>query len=93
MSKYNCSIQLGGSDQMGNIATGHEFITKFEGSADKWTLLRDETSDQHLTGDISNNLPAYGILLPLVTTESGEKFGKSAHGQNQIWLSEKKTTP
>ena len=92
--KHKCSIQLGGSDQMGNIATGHEFITKFEASPDKWTLLGDRTYD-HSRNECaaSSNIPAYGILLPLVTSESGEKFGKSAQGQSQIWLSEKKTTP
>ena len=43
--KFECSIQLGGSDQMGNIATGHEFITKFETSPEKWTLLKDRNYD------------------------------------------------
>jgi tyrosyl-tRNA synthetase len=34
---------------------------------------------------------AYGITFPLLTTSSGEKFGKSAG--NAIWLDEKLTTP
>ena len=33
----------------------------------------------------------YGMTFPLITTSSGEKFGKSAG--NAIWLDAKKTTP
>ncbi|XP_038211850.1 tyrosine--tRNA ligase, mitochondrial [Zerene cesonia] len=33
----------------------------------------------------------YGLTLPLVTTEEGDKFGKSAG--NAIWLDPKKTSP
>lgn len=32
-----------------------------------------------------------GITLPLLTTSSGEKFGKSAG--NAVWLTEHKTSP
>lgn len=63
---YNCKFQLGGSDQTGNIMTGHELISRVE------------------------NRPAFGLTLPLVTTEEGDKFGKSAG--NAIWLNDKKTS-
>ncbi|KAH9630748.1 hypothetical protein HF086_010689 [Spodoptera exigua] len=33
----------------------------------------------------------YGLTLPLVTTEEGDKFGKSAG--NAVWLDAKKTSP
>ncbi|KAI4457101.1 tyrosyl-trna synthetase [Holotrichia oblita] len=33
----------------------------------------------------------YGLTLPLITTEMGDKFGKSAG--NAVWLSETKTSP
>ena len=92
--KYKCSIQLGGCDQMGNIATGHEFISKFDKSIDKLRLLSEdenETKNSHSSAECSN-LPAYGILLPLVTNESGDKFGKSENGQSRVWLSSDKTT-
>lgn len=91
--RYNCTIQLGGSDQMGNIATGHEFITKFDNSPDRFILLKN--SSEKFDGDTNNNdkLPAYGILLPLVTSESGEKIGKSQDGQKRIWLTASKTSP
>lgn len=30
--KYNCIIQIGGNDQLGNIVSGYEFITKLTGN-------------------------------------------------------------
>lgn len=62
-----CKFQLGGSDQMGNIMTGHELIARADGK------------------------PVFGLTLPLVTTDEGDKFGKSAG--NAIWLNEEKTSP
>ena len=59
--EYNCQIQLGGHDQMGNISAGHDLIKRVTGEN------------------------AYGLLLPLVTTESGQKLGKSEG--NAVWLS------
>lgn len=35
--------------------------------------------------------PAYGLTMPLLTTASGEKFGKSAG--NAVWLDPSLTTP
>ncbi|MGM0595702.1 MAG: tyrosine--tRNA ligase [Myxococcota bacterium] len=62
-----CTIQMGGSDQWGNITAGIDFIRK-------------------KTGD-----KAYGITVPLLTTSSGKKFGKSEAGT--IWLDSHKTSP
>ncbi|KAL3274701.1 hypothetical protein HHI36_016078 [Cryptolaemus montrouzieri] len=64
---HNCNFQIGGSDQMGNIMSGHELIGK---------VLKK---------------PVYGITLPLITSEMGDKFGKSAG--NAVWLSPKKSSP
>lgn len=36
------------------------------------------------------NKPVYGLTVPLITTEEGDKFGKSAG--NAIWLSKEKTS-
>ncbi|KAG5889964.1 hypothetical protein JTB14_020252 [Gonioctena quinquepunctata] len=63
---YDCSFQVGGNDQMGNIMSGHELISRV------------------------CNKPVYGLTLPLVTTEMGDKFGKSAG--NAVWLSSDKTS-
>ena len=65
--KYECRLQLGGSDQWGNIVAGINLIRR----------MRHET--------------AFGIILPLITTSSGEKMGKTAKGA--VWLDSTKTTP
>jgi tyrosyl-tRNA synthetase len=62
-----CELQLGGSDQWGNITAGTELISRKEGAA------------------------AHGFVLPLLTTASGAKFGKSESGA--IYLDPKKTSP
>uniref|UniRef100_A0A0P4W8F8 Tyrosine--tRNA ligase n=1 Tax=Scylla olivacea TaxID=85551 RepID=A0A0P4W8F8_SCYOL len=64
--KYNCTVQIGGSDQMGNMHTGHWLISKLR------------------------NVTATGLTIPIITNESGDKFGKSAG--NPIWLDSSKTS-
>ncbi|XP_047595479.1 tyrosine--tRNA ligase, mitochondrial [Lutra lutra] len=64
---YGCRVQLGGSDQLGNIVSGYEFIHK-------------------LTGE-----DVFGITVPLITSTTGAKLGKSAG--NAVWLSREKTSP
>ncbi len=71
---HRCSLQLGGSDQMGNIMAGVELI------------LRKQQHQQDDSGE--KPLPAYGITTPLLTTSTGAKFGKSAG--NAIWLERSK---
>ncbi|EEB91161.1 hypothetical protein MPER_10524, partial [Moniliophthora perniciosa FA553] len=62
---HQCTIQIGGSDQWGNILAGLELIGR---------LKHSETDGGS----------AFGITTPLLTTASGEKFGKSAG--NAVWL-------
>lgn len=62
-----CELQLGGSDQWGNITAGIELIARREGGA------------------------AHGVVLPLLTTAAGAKFGKSEDGN--VWLDPAKTSP
>lgn len=64
---YGCRVQLGGSDQLGNIMSGYEFIHK-------------------LTGE-----DVFGITVPLITSTTGAKLGKSAG--NAVWLNREKTSP
>ena len=66
---HGCRVQLGGSDQWGNIVAGIDLIKK------------RSTAEEE----------AFGLTLPLLLTESGEKFGKSAG--NAVWLDQRKTTP
>ncbi|XP_073939214.1 tyrosine--tRNA ligase, mitochondrial isoform X3 [Castor canadensis] len=64
---YRCRVQLGGSDQLGNIMSGYEFIHK-------------------LTGE-----DVFGITVPLITSTTGAKLGKSAG--NAVWLNRDRTSP
>lgn len=70
-------IQIGGNDQYGNITAGIDLISRMRKSAGQ------ESPEQFD--------PAYGLTVPLLTTASGAKFGKSAG--NAVWLDEKLTTP
>jgi tyrosyl-tRNA synthetase len=62
-----CELQMGGSDQWGNITAGTELISRKEG------------------------VGAHGLTFPLLTTSSGEKFGKTEGGA--VWLDPAKTSP
>jgi tyrosyl-tRNA synthetase len=67
-------VQLGGSDQYGNICAGMEAVNIMRKAQGKGKEL-----------DIEDPLQAtFGITTPLLTTASGEKFGKSAG--NAVWL-------
>jgi tyrosyl-tRNA synthetase len=65
--RYGCRLQIGGSDQWGNIVAGCDLIRKLRGAQ------------------------AFGLVLPLVTTASGAKFGKTEAGT--VWLAEERTSP
>jgi tyrosyl-tRNA synthetase len=61
------TLQMGGSDQWGNITAGMELIRRIEGKS------------------------AHALTLPLVTTSSGSKFGKTEAGA--VWLDPERTSP
>jgi tyrosyl-tRNA synthetase len=65
--RYGCTLQLGGSDQWGNITAGCDLIRKLRG------------------------VKAHGLVLPLVTTSAGVKFGKTEAGA--VWLDPSRTSP
>jgi tyrosyl-tRNA synthetase len=65
--RYGCTLQLGGSDQWGNIVSGADLIRKLRGAK------------------------AHGLVMPLVTTSSGVKFGKTEAGT--VWLDASRTSP
>lgn len=82
----NVQVQIGGSDQYGNIVAGMDavkYIAANEGNdADPW-LTED--------GKLKEELAPMGLTVPLLTTASGEKFGKSAG--NAVWLDPTMTSP
>ncbi|KAJ1665928.1 tyrosyl-tRNA synthetase [Coemansia sp. RSA 1813] len=82
---HGCRIQIGGSDQWGNITAGTDLIHRMDrDQAQNTGVIREHSSS-------SDTDSAFGLTIPLLTTSSGEKFGKSAG--NAIWLDERKTSP
>ena len=67
-------IQIGGSDQYGNIIAGIDGV--------KYISAQSEQSEAE--EQLSQEKSPMGITVPLLTTSSGEKFGKSAG--NAVWL-------
>ena len=65
--RYGCTVQIGGSDQWGNITAGIDLIRKLRARK------------------------AHGLVMPLVTTASGVKFGKTEKGS--VWLDPERTSP
>ncbi|KAF9410668.1 tyrosyl-tRNA synthetase [Podila epigama] len=82
-----CRIQLGGSDQWGNITAGIDLIHKKRKTNEEQILIPSEEGGGSKQ---DKALHAYGLTIPLLTTASGEKFGKSAG--NAVWLDEKMTS-
>jgi tyrosyl-tRNA synthetase len=62
-----CELQLGGSDQWGNITAGIELVAR------------------------RHQAEVHGLTLPLLTTATGAKFGKSEEGN--VWLDPARTSP
>jgi len=80
-------VQVGGADQFGNILAGVEAINHIRHRPpprDGRTPPTEGKEDALLTQPI-------GFTVPLLTTASGEKFGKSAG--NAIWLDKEMTSP
>jgi tyrosyl-tRNA synthetase len=65
--RYGCTLQMGGSDQWGNITAGCDLIRKLRGAK------------------------ANALVMPLVTTSAGVKFGKTEAGA--VWLDPQRTSP
>lgn len=72
-STKGVQMQIGGSDQYGNICAGMDAV-------DHMRKYRNEPGQT--SNDVLNS--PFGLTTPLLTTASGEKFGKSAG--NAIWL-------
>lgn len=84
---YGTQLQVGGSDQYGNIIAGMDavrFIAQNHGEEE--TVL---DGAEGVEGEVAKK-EVMGLTVPLLTTASGEKFGKSAG--NAVWLDLKMTT-
>lgn len=65
--RYQCTLQIGGSDQWGNITAGTDLIRR------------------------KRQGKAHALVFPLLTTASGQKFGKTEAGN--VWLDAEMTSP
>jgi tyrosyl-tRNA synthetase len=65
--RFGCTLQIGGSDQWGNIVSGCDLIRRIRAQR------------------------AHGLVMPLLTTASGTKFGKTEGGA--VWLDPALTRP
>tara|TARA_R110002050_G_scaffold101319_3_gene209534 strand:- start:37 stop:927 length:891 start_codon:yes stop_codon:yes gene_type:complete len=90
---YDCRLQLGGSDQWGNVVMGCQYIRR---SRAYEKLQRGSTVRSLKSEAGSSTLPeapeeaAGGLTTPLLTTADGKKIGKSAG--NAVWLSPSKSS-
>ncbi|PLK42803.1 tyrosine--tRNA ligase [Emticicia sp. TH156] len=73
-------IQMGGSDQWGNITTGTELIRRKESA-----ITGEDNSED------AADYQAFALTTPLVTKADGTKFGKSEGGN--VWLDAGMTSP
>jgi len=80
----NVRLQMGGSDQWGNITTGTEIIRRKE-------VTTDVATTGVAGGSEENEHRAFALTTPLVTKADGTKFGKSETGN--VWLDPEMTTP
>ncbi|BCS00987.1 tyrosine--tRNA ligase MSY1 [Aspergillus luchuensis] len=79
--KKGVQVQVGGSDQYGNILFGMDAVK---------SIGKNQTEPEERL-DFKNELDRpIGITTPLLTAPSGEKFGKSAG--NAVWLDKDMTS-
>ena len=81
-------VQVGGGDQYGNIIAGIDAV-KYIAQSQTSTSPVNGYLDKE--GRLKDDHAPMGLTVPLLTTSSGEKFGKSAG--NAIWLDAKMTSP
>ena len=74
--KYGCELEIGGSDQWGNIVAGTELSRKI---------------NYHQEGRSTKDCPeTYGLTSPLLMTKEGKKMGKTEAGT--VWVDPAKTS-
>ncbi|SET40004.1 tyrosine--tRNA ligase [Hymenobacter actinosclerus] len=74
---YGCTLQMGASDQWGNITTGTELIRRMGAG-------EPETNSEQVP-------KAYALTGQLITKADGTKYGKSETGT--VWLDASLTSP
>lgn len=80
-----CTLQMGGSDQWGNIVSGADLIRRLHSEAPGSAGQAGSEPGKDTSRD------AFALTAPLVTRSDGGKFGKSEAGA--VWLSPERTSP
>jgi len=78
---HGVQVQIGGSDQWGNIIAGTELIRK---------TLDDNDNDNGDNTSV-NDMTCHGMTFPLLLKADGTKFGKSESGA--VWLAAEALSP
>ncbi|HVU64793.1 MAG TPA: tyrosine--tRNA ligase, partial [Phycisphaerales bacterium] len=89
--EHDVTVQMGGSDQFGNIVVGIDLIRRIAHSRAGELALQRPTF-AYLTEAHKRNLNpehVFGLTWPLVTKADGGKFGKTESGA--IWLTAKRS--
>ncbi|KAL1638929.1 tyrosyl-tRNA synthetase [Diplodia intermedia] len=87
-SRNGIQLQIGGQDQFGNIVAGIDAINHIRRSTID-PVIGPKVFDRKNPANDYLKAP-YGLTVPLLTTSSGQKFGKSAG--NAVWLSPELTS-
>ena len=91
-----CTLQMGASDQWGNITTGTELIRRLGSEVSDSSLLvagSEEASNSQPATSIQQpeTNKAYALTGQLITKADGTKYGKSETGT--VWLDAELTSP
>jgi len=100
------TVQMGGSDQWGNIVAGADLIRRLAAApaweiwrrmeearkrGEQYALSEDEQRILHESQSGKSPADVFGLTAPLVTKADGGKFGKTESGA--IWLTPERTSP
>ena len=93
---HGVTLQMGGSDQFGNIVCGMDLIKKLDVHFAYRTTIGASLSAEATRENPDNILDkvadtAFGLTWPLVTKADGGKFGKTESGA--VWLTAERTSP
>ena len=103
--RHGVTLQLGGSDQWGNIVMGADLVRRVAAErreamaaeprevmvAAKREMLAAAEDAPPGAARAESGPEAFGLTTPLLTTASGAKMGKTAAGA--VWLSAEKLSP
>ncbi len=95
--RYGCRLQIGGSDQWGNITCGTDLFQKMKPENHRKNFIEEKKKEysalwksdekefhKKVKEEYSLLYDIFGLTTPLLTTSSGAKMGKTADGA--IWL-------